>query len=91
MHCTKDEGIADIPLVQMTSLEAYCGSEMKSTNVKVCRTSLAVPETQAALCYLPRQVQGLLAQGKEDCSPQSTRAGAVVPEVSVAMVSSVVM
>ena len=91
VHCRKDEGTAEIPVVQTTSLEAYCSSEMENTNTRLCGTLLALPVTQAALSCLPRQVQAPLAQGEEGCSPPSTQAGAVVPEVYVAMVSSVVM
>lgn len=91
MRYRMDEGIAEIPLVQTTSMEAYGGSEMENTNTMVCGTLPALPATQAALSYLPRQAQAPLAQVEEGCSPPSTRAGAVVPEVYVAMVSSVVM
>lgn len=91
MHCMKDKGIIEIPAGQITFLEAYCGSEMENTNRRVCRTLLALPLSQAVLSYLLRQVQAPLAHGEEVCSPPSTWAGAVVPEVYVAMVSSVVM
>lgn len=44
LHGTRyrmDEGIAEIPLVQTTSVEAYCGSETENTNTTVfCRLSL---------------------------------------------------
>lgn len=91
MHCRKDKGIAEIPVAQTTFLEVYCGSEMENTNRRECGALLALSLTQAALSYLPTQVQAPLAQGEEVCSPPSTWAGAVVPEVYVAMVSSVVM
>lgn len=49
MQCRKDEDIAEIPVVQITSLEVYCGSEIESTNTRVCGTLLALSVTQAAL------------------------------------------
>lgn len=41
MHCRKDKGIAEIPVVQTTFLEVYCGSEVENTNTRVYRALLA--------------------------------------------------
>lgn len=64
MHCRKDKGIEEILIMQMTFLEAYCGSEMENTYRRVCRALLALPETASPSYLLPRKHRLLWHKGK---------------------------